>query len=92
MKNKRLIHRIANIVMYLIIYMLMVFIGFALGLIYEQVLVAQSFAHILSYTNIQVNFNATEFTKELNNTFIPSWKQAFNETLHNQLNISNKTS
>lgn len=92
MKNKKPL--IVRLISTIVLYFALVFGGFCLGLIYEQILIVQQAAMVLNMmdTQININFNATEFTKELNNTFIPAWKYAFNETLHNQLNISNKTS
>jgi len=71
--------------------LLMVALGFILGMVYQQVLFSHELAYVLSYTDIEINFNGTKFAEELNNTFIPAWKQVFNETIHNQLNLSNKS-
>lgn len=68
-------------------------IAFATGMIYQQILIAELVGVSLAQTDLEVNinFNATEFANELNNTFIPAWKSAFNETIHNQLNLTNST-
>lgn len=74
------------------VYLSLVFGGFILGMIYEQRLLFLAVGEALSYSDVEinVNLNATKFAEELNNTFIPAWKLAFNETLNNQLNLTNK--
>lgn len=69
------------------IYMAFVVGGFIFGMVYQQMLFTQELGKVLSYTDLQVNinFNATKFTEELNRTFIPAWKQAFNETLSSKI-------
>jgi len=76
---------ILNIMFYVFVYLCIAAFGFILGMVYQQLLFTLELERVFSMTNIQINFNATEFTNELNNTFIPAWKQAFNETLNNQL-------
>jgi len=86
MNKKRKLNWI-NLSLWMFVYMMFVFGGFILGMIYQQILFTQEIGKVLSYTNLQINidFNATKFTEELNNTFIPAWKQAFNETIQNQI-------
>ncbi len=69
------------------IYLLFVLLGFILGMIYQQVLFIQEIGKLLSYTDLEINlnFNATKFAEELNRTFIPAWKEAFNQTVQEQI-------
>jgi len=78
-----------NVIVFLVIYMFFVALGFILGMIYQQVLFTQEIGRVLSYTDLEinVNFNATEFTEGLNKSFqefIPAWKEAFNKTVQEQ--------
>lgn len=75
---------------WMMIYGLFISLGFIIGMIYQQLLFANNLAMVLGYSDVEinVNLNATEFANELNNTFIPAWKYAFNETIHNQLNLT----
>jgi hypothetical protein len=65
--------------------------GFILGMFYQQIIFIEGAGKILSNTDIQINFNETRFVEEFSNKFIPTWKEAFNETLHNQLNLTNES-
>lgn len=88
-KNKKKTNWV-KVIIWTGVYLNLVFVAFIAGMIYQQVLFAEEINMFLSKTNIDidVNFNATEFTRELNRTFIPAWKEAFNETMHNQLNLT----
>jgi len=88
MKKKKI--NWANVVFWLMIYLGMVFMGFVVGMSYQQRLTAVLVTEVLSYSDIEVNvnFNETKFMEELNNTFIPAWKEAFNQTAYEQLNLS----
>lgn len=70
---------------YVFVICLFVSLGFILGMVYQQLLFTKEIGAVLSYTNIEVNFNATEFANELNKTFIPAWKEAFNKTIQGEL-------
>lgn len=68
------------------------FLGFILGMFYQQIAIIEGAGKILSYTDIQVNFNETKLVDDLTNNFVPAFKEALNETLTNNLNITNSTS
>lgn len=82
-----------RVMLYVGLYVSFIFFGFIMGMFYQQIVIIEGAKHILSYADLEVNvnFNATKFTEELNRTFIPAWKQAFNETIHNQLNLTNSS-
>lgn len=64
-----------------------VVMGFIMGMVWQQFAIVYQVAYILSFTNIDVdvNLNGTAFAEELNQTFIPAWKQAFNETMSKEI-------
>ena len=74
---------LSRVLTWVVIYIALVALGFIFGMIYQQLLFSQEIGKILSYTDLQinVNMNATKFAEELNRTFIPAWKQAFNQTV-----------
>lgn len=61
--------------------------GIVCGMMLQQAIVKQGIIDILYYSNLDVdiNFNSTRLVEEMNNTFIPAWKEAFNKTVHDQL-------
>lgn len=65
-------------------------LGMVFGMIIEQRIIGVVTADALSLTDIQinVNINETKMAQELNQTFIPAWKQAFNETIQNDKQTS----
>jgi len=87
-QTKKRILFIGKILFGVYVYIMFVSIGFLLGMVYQQVLITQEVSKVLSYADIEINvdFNATKFSEELNRTFIPAWKQAFNETLNKEVN------
>lgn len=90
-KTKKNKTNFTNVIGWLIICVLYLLIGFIFGMAYQQVLITNEISSVLSYTDLEVNinFNATKFAQELNDTFIPSWRAAFNETLQKQLTVKN---
>jgi len=72
-----------KVVEYMFIYLLFIFMGFSLGMICQQKLTAIIIGDALSYTNIKVdvNFNETKLTQELQDKFIPAFKEAINQSL-----------
>lgn len=81
-KNKK-IKFIVIVCKWILLYSLFISFGFILGMIYQQVLFTQELAKVLSYTEINIDFNATKFSEELQNKFIPAFKEAFNQTIVN---------
>jgi ABC-type amino acid transport substrate-binding protein len=55
-------------------------------MIYQQQLIIQEISKALTYTNLEINinFNATEFSEEINKTFTPLWKDRFNQSITEQ--------
>jgi hypothetical protein len=91
MKSKRSNYKIfIKICGYLFFYSLFVLMGFITGMVYQQLLFTREISQVMSYTDISVSFNSTKFSEDLAEKFIPAWKAAFNETLHNQLNLTSK--
>lgn len=80
-KNKQ--ERIIKIIGFIILYLLFASVGFILGMAYEQRLIAVAVGEALSYTNIKVdvNFNETKFTQEIQDNVIPAFKEAINQTI-----------
>jgi len=70
-----------------IVYLSFFAMGIVFGMMLQQAIIKQSVIDILSYSDVEVNvnFNETKLVQELNNTFIPAWKQAFNQTVNEQL-------
>lgn len=87
MKNKKFIEKYGMIIVWLMVYLGIFFMGFVSGMILQQAIIKQGIIDVLSYSDVEVNvnFNETKLVEELNNTFIPAWKQAFNKTIHEQL-------
>jgi len=67
---------------WLSIYLLFVSLGFILGMVYQQLLFTQEVAKIISYTDININFNETKFVNEFKDNFIPEFKAVVNESLN----------
>ena len=92
---KKKIEVLAKTIFWMIIYLAFVLIGVIIGMLYQQLIFIKGATHILSYSDIEVNvnFNETKFLEELNNTFVPAWKEEFNQTFYSQLNLTtqNKT-
>lgn len=76
-----------KVIEFMIIYLLFVSLGFIIGMSYQQRLTAVVIGEALSYTNIKVdvNFNETKLTEELQNKFIPAFKEALNQSLEKKL-------
>ena len=73
-----------EVIVWMMVYLGFFFMGLVAGMMLQQAIVKQGIIDVLSYTDIEVdiNFNETKFMEELNNTFIPAWKQAINQTLN----------
>ena len=83
--------RWGEVAIWIIIYSLFVTMGFILGMVYQQLLFTQEIVKILSFLDLElnINLNATKFAEELNRTFIPAWKEAFNNTINNFWCVNN---
>ena len=86
MKNKiqrKKKNTLIQVVEFMIIYLLFISLGFVLGMVYQQKLTAIVIGDALSYTNIKVdvNFNETRLAQELQDKFIPAFKEALNQTI-----------
>lgn len=79
--NKRF-KLILSIAIWVLVYLGVVFIGFGLGMVYQQIIFVKSIAYVMDVTDtkIEVNFNATEFSNELNRTFVPTLVKALNQS------------
>ena len=75
--------KINSVCIYVILYSFFLAMGFIAGMYFQQMVVSQEVGKILSYSNIDVtvNFNESRFVDELNNRFIPEFKEAVNQTL-----------
>ena len=89
MKIRNKVNRRSTI-FWLMIYLGILFAGVVIGMLLQQAIFKQGIIDVLSYSEVEVNvnMNTTKLVEELNNTFIPAWKQAFNQTVHEQLNLS----
>jgi len=70
-----------KIIEYLPLIVLFFIVGFLFGTYYQQIVFIEGAGKILSYTDIQINFNETKFVQEINNTFLPEWKKNLNESI-----------
>lgn len=67
----------------LILYsMLILSLGFIIGMIYGETLLISSVGEALSYTNmnIEININESKLVEELRTSFIPILKETLNQT------------
>lgn len=71
------------VIIWVCVYLAFFLMGFIGGIYFQQILISQEIGKILSYSNIDVtvNFNESKFVDELNNRFIPEFKEAVNQTL-----------
>jgi hypothetical protein len=87
MKTNKIKIRWGSVIFFEIFNLLVLFLGFSLGLIYQQMLFTNEIIKVLSYSDVEVNvnFNATEFSEELNRTFIPTLQEALNQTIQEEI-------
>ena len=77
------------VMVWIAVYLGLFVFGIVVGMMIQQAIFKQGIIDVLSYTDVEVNINMneTKLVQELNNTFIPAWKEAFNQTTYEQLDV-----